>query len=142
MSVGRICRKDVDVAECDATTHDAAARMLQRTLVIVDGDRRPVGIVTDRDLTQRVLAKGRDARTTTVTDVMTELPRTVYLDTPIEEALKVMRKYECRRIPVIDEKGRLEGIVALDDILLLLAREFASIQQLLGSETPEAAARS
>ena len=68
--------------------------------------------------------------------VMTPFPRTVHEDTPIEEALRIMRVGKFRRLPVVDGTGRLQGVVSLDDILDLLTEEFAQIRGLLQAESP------
>jgi CBS domain-containing protein len=143
MSVGRICQRDVDIVGPDETVLVAAERMRQRTvgcLVVVDSGQVPVGIVTDRDLALRVVAEDRDAGTTTVGQIMTKLPDLAHEDMPIETALGLMRRRSFRRLPVIDKAGRLSGLVTLDDILMLLAEEFMQIGDILGSETPQAAA--
>ncbi len=80
MSVGRICLREVDLAEPGENVLDAARRMRERrvgTLVILDDAGKPVGLVTDRDLALRVVAAGGDPRATLVGEVMTEHPETV-----------------------------------------------------------------
>ena len=65
MSVGRICTRYVDLADPEETVQAAARRMLERkvgTVVILDPAKRPVGLLTDRDLVLRVLAQGQDPR--------------------------------------------------------------------------------
>src|SRR5690606_26193418 len=77
MLVRDIYRPDVDCAESDEVVVVGARRMLQRSvgsLIIVDSDRRPVGIVTDRDLVVRVLAAGANPASMTLVDVMTPTP--------------------------------------------------------------------
>ena len=143
MSVGRICVRHVDVAAPNESTLIAAQRMQNRhvgTLVVVDQERRPQGILTDRDLVVQVLAQSRDPDRTHVGDVMSRLPTLVYEDTPIEEALAVMRSGPNRRLIVIDRPGRLVGIVSLDDILSLAADEFKEVSELLRNESPQALA--
>lgn len=142
MSVGRICLRDVDLAEAGESALEAARRMRERrvgTLVVVNPAEEPVGLLTDRDLTLRVLAAGRDSRTTLVRDVMTPDPRTVSEETPIETALGIMRAGGFRRLPVVSRERKLVGVVSLDDVLTLFAEEFALIGQLLGRETPHPA---
>lgn len=144
MSAGRICIREVDVIAPGDSTQTAAARMHARkvgTLVVVDNGRRPMGIVTDRDLAVRVVGEARDAATTLVRDVMTAAPQTVYEHTSIEETLRLMRAGRFRRVPVVDIDGRLAGIVSLDDVLDLLAEEFAEIGELLREEAPGSLAR-
>ena len=142
MSVGRICTREEDLASADENVWQAAERMHQRavgTLVVVDDDKIPVGIITDRDLVERVLAKALDPTTTTIGDVMTRAPETVSEQDPIEQAITVMRRERCRRLPVTGESGQLVGLLSLDDVLQLLAEELTSVGQLLERQTPRAA---
>jgi len=139
MSVGRICVREVDIASPEESAQAAAERMSSRavgSLVVVDEARRPVGMLSDRDLTVRVLAKSKDPRQTKVGEIMTAAPETVKDDTPIEQALAVMRRGPCRRLPVVDVDGKLLGLLSLDDILDLLAEEFRDIGVLLQRESP------
>jgi CBS domain-containing protein len=143
MSIERICQRDVDTAKPDDSVTRAAERMHQRTvgaLVVVDKANVPVGIVTDRDLTVRVIAGQRDPATTTVRDVMTPNPKTVSQMTEIESVILLMQDGEFRRVPVVDDLGHLVGIVTLDDILLLFSEGFTLVGRLLERETPQAAA--
>jgi signal-transduction protein with cAMP-binding, CBS, and nucleotidyltransferase domain len=106
------------------------------TLVVVNDTAQPIGILTDRDLVSRVLAKDRLATEMSVSEVMTPAPRTVSEQTPIESALSLMRSGRFRRIPVVGKDKQLVGLVSLDDILMLLAEEFGQIGRLLERETP------
>ncbi|MBI3465258.1 MAG: CBS domain-containing protein [Planctomycetes bacterium] len=140
MSVGRICIRQVDTAQPSESVQAAGRRMLDRkvgTLVVVDEDNRPVGMITDRDLAVRVVARGLDAYMTAVSQIMTPSPRTVQESTPIESALAIMRSAACRRLPVVGESGTLLGLVSLDDVLDLLSEEFQQIRDLLAKESPE-----
>lgn len=139
MSVGQICVREVDTATPEETAAVAAKRMHQRavgTLVVVNGEGQVVGMVTDRDLVSRVLAKGLCPSDITVRQCMTVGPRTAFEQTPIESALLTMRTGRFRRIPVVDSGHKLVGLVTLDDILMLLAEEFSQIGRLLKRETP------
>ena len=143
MSVGRICTRTVDTADLDETTQVAASRMNSRnvgSLIILDDDRHPVGIITDRDLAVRVVAKGLDPNTTTVDAVMTGCPERVTESTPIETAIGVMRSGPHRRLPVVDSQDQLIGILSLDDVLELLCEEFEEIGKLVRNESPDALA--
>lgn len=143
MPVGRICVRTVDVAQIDESATVAAQRMHARnvgTLVVVDKEQRPLGLVTDRDLVIRVLAEHRDPNETTLREVMHRLPHTANEEMPIEEALGIMRCGPFRRFPVVNQEGRLVGILSLDDILDLLAEEFGEIGKLLRKESPESLA--
>ncbi|HEX5104372.1 MAG TPA: CBS domain-containing protein [Pirellulaceae bacterium] len=144
MSAGRICIREVDTADVTESVQSAADRMNARnvgTLVVLNPERQPLGIVTDRDLTVRVLARGKDPLATTVGDVMTLFPRTVYEETSIEDAISLMRVGPFRRVPVVDREGKLVGLLSIDDVLELLAEEFRDIGQLLKAERPEVLAK-
>ena len=139
MSVGRICIREVDLAEPGESVEVAARRMNSRnvgTLMVLDKESRPIGILTDRDLAIRVVAKGLDAGETTVGEVMSKAPDAVREETPIETALSYMRAGAFRRLPVVDNDGKLVGLVSLDDILDLLSEEFNEIGRLLRNESP------
>lgn len=144
MSVGRICVREVDLADPDESAWRAAERMHQRavgTLVVLNGTNEPIGIITDRDLVERVMAANKDPGTTAVSEVMTPDPHTVRDDTSIEAALSLMRSGGFRRLPVVDGGGQLVGLLSLDDVLMLLAEEFAQIGQLVERETPRSVAQ-
>lgn len=145
MSVGRLCVRDVDLADPDEVVQTAAARMNDRnvgTLVVLDKARRPVGIVTDRDLAMRVVAHAKDATETTVGEVMTAVPHTLFEDLPIEEAIAIMRSGPFRRMPVVAGDGTMVGLLSIDDVLDLLAGEFAQVGELLRREGPRSLAHS
>jgi len=95
MTIANICVRDVDRAEEAETACQAAVRMRQRavgTLVIVNAAKQPIGIVTDRDLMERVVAEARDATNTLVGDILTRDPTTIAEDEPIQVALPRMRR--------------------------------------------------
>jgi len=141
VSAGAFCTREVDLAEADEPVHRVAERMRQRsvgTLVVLDAARTPIGILTDRDLVTRVLAERRDPLETRVRDVMTRRPRTISEGASIGTALATMRSGAFRRLPVVDAQKRLVGLLALDDVLRLLAEEMQDVGTLLERETPTA----
>ena len=75
-----------------------------------------VGIVTDRDLALKVIGEERDAQTTTVGDVMSGDVVTCRADDDLEKALNAMEEHQLRRIPVVDNDGRLVGIISQADV--------------------------
>lgn len=79
-------------------------------------DRRVIGIVTDRDLAIRLIAEGRAPESSSVSDVMTENPVTCRSDEDIRDAMQAMSRQQVRRIPVVDDGGRLSGIIAQADV--------------------------
>jgi len=139
MSIGRVCQREVDLADIDETIVSAARRMEKRqvgTLVVLDREKRPIGILTDRDIAMRVVAADRSPGGTRVGDVMTSDPRTVSEETPIEDALTTMRTVGIRRLLVVGAEERLAGIVSLDDILFLITEEFRSVHDILQKSAP------
>ena len=134
MSAGRICVRTVQVASPQESVRDAARRMREAdvgTLIVVDAERRPLGVVTDRDVVLRCVAEGRDPDATAVAAVMTGPAACVGEATAIEEALRRMAAASARRLVVTDDEGRLAGILALDDVLDLLIEESEAIGRLL-----------
>ncbi|MCF6150650.1 MAG: CBS domain-containing protein [Candidatus Kuenenia sp.] len=137
MSIGKICVREVYLAEEEESTYVAAQRMREHsvgTLVILDKDKKPLGIITDRDLAMKVIAEGKDPAEVKVSQVMTINPRSLREDMPIEEGLRMMRGGQFRRLPVVDDKGALQGLVSMDDILELLAEELSQIAKIIESQ--------
>ena len=91
------------------------------SLPITDGDTL-VGMITDRDITTRVVAEGAGLATTSVGDVYSQDLISVGPDKELEEALRLMARHQVRRLPVV-ENGRLVGIVAQADIALTLSED-------------------
>jgi CBS domain-containing protein len=134
----------VDVIGPRQSAFEAAERMHQRSvgaLVVVDNCNSPVGILTDRDLTIRVMAAGLDPQITAVGEVMTPAPTTAKTAITIETALAIMQAGEFRRLPLVNALGHLAGIITLDDILMSLSKQFASVKKVLEEEIPAAAAK-
>jgi CBS domain-containing protein len=134
MSVGRICVRVVQVAEPGESAREAARRMAAEdvgTLVILDAGKRPVGIISDRDIMVHCVAEARDPTEVKLSEIMSAPVVTVPDGTPIEDALGWMARDGVRRLVVVDDDGRLVGILALDDVLELLAEETATIGRLL-----------
>ena len=102
-----------------ASVVEAARLMRQQdigSLPITD-EEKLVGMITDRDITTRVVAEGADATTTSVGDVYSGDLISVEPDRGLDEALQLMARHQVRRLPVV-ENGRLVGIVAQADIAL------------------------
>jgi CBS domain-containing protein len=94
--------------------------------------RRPVGILTDRDIVVGVFAKDEShVGTLDVGDVMTPEPVTATSDEDVGDVLRRMRSFGVRRVPVVDASGMLEGIVTLDDIMAGLSEELAAAASLV-----------
>ncbi len=135
MSAGAICTRLVHVVGPQETVLQAA-RLMQKegvgTVVVVGDGRRPLGIVSDRDVAVRCVALERDAATTTVRELMSGPVAGVSESTPIEDALARMATMHTRRLLVVDREGALVGVLSLDDVLELLAEEAVSIGRVVG----------
>jgi CBS domain-containing protein len=82
---------------------------------IVEGEKL-VGVLTDRDVAIRVVAEGRDPQSTTVAEVASKDLVTVDPQQDLDEALRLMAKHQVRRLPVVEEDGRLAGVLAQADV--------------------------
>ena len=106
--------------EPQASVVDAARRMIQKEkgpLPVVEGDGRPVGMVTDRDIIARVVAEGRDPGSVTVEDIATRELVTIAPEQDADEAAILMAEHQLDRLLVV-EGGRLVGIISEADIRL------------------------
>jgi CBS domain-containing protein len=101
-----------------STTAQEAARIMKSedigSLPIVEGDKL-AGVVTDRDLAIRALAEGKSPDTA-VSEIASKDVVTVDPDQTIEEAARLMAKHQVRRLPVVEEDGRLIGVLAQADV--------------------------
>ena len=133
MNAGEICNREVVITEPNMGVVQAAQLMRQYhvgSLVVCTGDgatRKPVGILTDRDLTVGVLAKEVDPSTLTVGDVMPPELYTVREEDSVADVLRILRERGVRRLPVVDRDGALVGIVTLDDLLDIAAEQLSDI---------------
>jgi len=140
MAIGEICNREVIIVDRETTVHEAARLMRQHhvgDVVIVEvlnGVRKPVGIVTDRDLVVEVMAPDLAPMVITVGDIMVPELAMVQDSTGIYEAIQYMRGKSVRRMPVVDSQGGLVGILTLDDLLELLSEELLDLSSLVKRE--------
>jgi CBS domain-containing protein len=134
MNVAAICTRLPETISRDDTVLTAARQMLDHevgTLVVTDGEGMPEGIVTDRDIVLRCVAEKLRPDKTKVGVVMTAEVHTVHEDTSIEIGLEEMADKEVRRLVVVNDSGRVVGIVSLDDFLEGLVETTADVGRLL-----------
>jgi CBS domain-containing protein len=139
MSVGKICTRLVHTAAPEETALDAAIRMKRHgvgTLVVLDDEQKPIGLLTDRDITTRCVAEDLDPRRALVVDLMSTPVTTISEHTPIEAGLTNMAAMNIRRVVVVDERDKLIGLLSLDDVLELLSDEAATISRLIRAQAP------
>lgn len=139
MSVGRICTRIVETAAADESVRVASNRMkVERvgTLVVLDRDGRPEGIVTDRDIALRVVGERRDPDTTPLSTIMSSPVDAINEDTTIDWALHRMADRGVRRLVVVDDEGMMSGLLSMDDVLALLIEEAQDVGSLLRQQLP------
>lgn len=134
--IGEVCTKPAVTVSPQASVRDAARLMRQKKVgaVVVVNASRPVGILTDRDIAVSVVANGHDPATLPVRDVMHRAPAVIREDKGILDAARMFGARGIRRLPVVDRRGRLTGIIALDDLLMLFGSEMAHVATALSRE--------
>jgi len=118
MELREIMTRSVEVVSGDASLQEAASKMKSLDVGLIpvcDGDRLQ-GILTDRDITIRATANGRDPTKTKVADVMSTDIAYCLEDQEVEEAVSLMEARQIRRLPILNMDKRLVGIVSLGDI--------------------------
>lgn len=134
MKIVDLCTSEVEVIAPSMPVADAAGQMAKAsvgTVVVVDEIRRPLGILTDRDVATRVVGQRRSSRRTSVSDVMSDPVAWIHADRPLEHALAEMTRLRVRRLVVVDEGQRLVGLLALDDILCAVLEEGSAVRDAL-----------
>ncbi|HEY5892544.1 MAG TPA: CBS domain-containing protein [Chthoniobacterales bacterium] len=143
MLLKEIMTEDVEVVAPQATLFEAAQRMRELdvgALPVCDGNRL-VGMLTDRDLTIRSVAEGRDPRNAQVRDAMSADITWCFDDQDSQEAEHAMQEHQIRRLPVLDHDKHLVGIVSLADIATKCNEPASTAQTLEKISEPSAGAR-
>lgn len=136
MPIAEFCRTDVVVLEKNSSVVEAAKAMREAHVgdVVVcenqGGQLKPIGILTDRDIVVGLIALGIPVETIRVEDLMTPTLVMVSRQHGVYETIQMMETYGVRRLPVVDEAGRLIGIVSSGDLMELLGREILSLARL------------
>jgi len=130
MTVVEHYQKQVATIPAESMVREAADTMKARavgSLVVMRGENA-AGIITDRDLLERVVAEGKDAGATAVADVMSAPLEIADPSDSLEQVVDVMSRRGIRRVPVV-RNGELFGIVALDDVLAKTAEELRDLAE-------------
>jgi CBS domain-containing protein len=116
-SINEVMTHDPRTISADSTLTDAARIMRDADVgaIVVERDGAVAGIVTDRDVVVRAIADGRDPGSTQVGDVASQSVVTVTPDQSVEDARRLMREHDVRRI-VVEHGGRAAGILSLGDL--------------------------
>jgi CBS domain-containing protein len=119
MNVREVMTEGAECVRPSTSLYEAAQKMREfdiGPLPVCGSKDRLVGIVTDRDITVRGVAEGRDPRTTTVQDVMTRDVVYCFEDQDVHEAARLMQDRQVRRLVVLNRDKRLTGILSLGDL--------------------------
>jgi len=123
-----IAKQKILTATAEITVTDAARLMKKKSVgavMVVKDNGRLAGIFTERDAVFRVLAEGRDPKTTRLSDVMTAQPQTITPEKPFGHALLMMYESGFRHVPVVED-GKPVGMVSARDVLGPELQEFES----------------
>lgn len=140
MGVGSLCTHRVITVDRGIDVAAAAGVMRDNHigyLIVTDagtGGAAPIGVLTDRDIVVKVLAKNVDAHSLTVGDVMTPEPLTAAIDDSLGETLHRMRKMGVRRVPVVGPRGQITGVLSLDDVIDHLVGQLADVSGSIHTE--------
>lgn len=138
LTAGEICTREVAIAFRHTDLVTAAKLMREQhvgALVVVDetqGLRTVAGLLTDRDIVISVIAPELAPDALNVGEVMSAKPVTVAEDASLLDVMRSMRAHGVRRIPVVTDQQELVGLVALDDILEVLAQELGLLAATIG----------
>ena len=137
MRINEMCTKEVVCCRADTTALEAARLMRSRrvadVVVVSDGEEPvPLGLVTDRDLAVEVLGNGREAAIMPLSGLV-RAPVVIAADyEDVHAALERMRAHGVRRMPVVDDRGTLVGLVTLDDLLGALLADMRALLETTG----------
>lgn len=137
VTIDDIVATDVVTAERDTPVVTVVAEMAERdvgSVVIVD-DERPVGIVTDRDIAL-ALEDTPDLTDRSIEDFVTSEPATGTVDMTVFEVVRRLDAEGVRRLPIVDDDGALQGIITLDDVLVLLEAELGNVTDIIKTQSP------
>jgi len=133
-SIVKDSNRDLYTVSADQTVHNAARYMTERhigAVTVVDGER-VIGLFSERDLMNRVVAESRDPRNVQVRDVMTTDLTTASTNESYEEGLRKMQQARCRHLPIL-EADNFIGLISLRDLLEVDADEKAEEIRMLNT---------
>lgn len=139
MGLVKCCREQVVAVSPDTPAVEVARIMGEKnvgSVVIVTGDNRPAGVITDRDLVVRIMARGVDPGEVRAGEIPNRDVITFRDSMGIYEAIQKMTAKTIRRMPVVDDDGKLIGIVTMDDIIRMLGEEMAAIAKNIENQSP------
>ncbi len=140
MAVGSICTRRIITVDVGVDVAAAAQVMRENKigyLLVTDkasGSRAPAGVVTDRDIVVKVLAKDVNPHALSVGDIMTREPLVATEDDGISETLHRMRTLGVRRVPVVNARGQIAGVLSIDDAIDHLVSQLSDVAKAAHNE--------
>ena len=140
MKVGEVCNREVIVLDREGTILEATQLMRRHHVgsVVVTSEQSgvlvPVGILTDRDIVVELLAEQVPLEAVAVGDAMSADLLTVREEEELMEVIQQMRSRGVRRVPVVTHSGALTGVLAVDDLIDLIAEQLGDLVRLIGNE--------
>lgn len=104
----------------DATVFEAVSRMSEKnygSIIIIDDDQQVIGVVTERDVMNKLVRAGLDPKTTKLSEIMTENPRLAKETDDLIDWLRIMSNERFRRLPVVDDDGRIKAVFTQGDFV-------------------------
>lgn len=140
MLVGEVCNREVVIADREITILEAAKLMRKHHVgdVVVteerDGEQVPVGILTDRDIVVELLAEEVDLNAVNIGDVMSFELVVAKEDNSLLDTIQQMQAKGVRRIPVVNQRGGVVGLLAMDDLVELVSEQLSAVVKLIKTE--------
>ena len=140
MFAGEYCNRNVSIIGRGDSIIKAAKLMREHhvgDLLVVEsrnGERAPIGIITDRDIVVEVIAEEADMEAITIEDVMSYKLIIAHENDDLMSTIKRMRMNAIRRIPIVNQAGGLVGILSIDDILDVITEQLMDIDQIIVNE--------
>ncbi len=141
MRIGDLCTREAYCVSSDAPLLEAVREMHRRHVgaVVVVGRGaaagRPVGIVTDRDVVRTEMSRRADVFSLTTGEAMTPNPLVLEESCSLAQGINRLRHRGVRRAPVIDARGKLIGLISLDDVLPAVAESLTELAKLIGRQS-------
>jgi signal-transduction protein with cAMP-binding, CBS, and nucleotidyltransferase domain len=136
MPIEKLPKRPIESLIPDASCATAARRMRDANVgaIVVQEDGRPVGVVTDRNITLRVVAEGLEPEETAVAEVMSTAPVFLPHERSLGELVSAMRDLAIRRVVGVEDDGIPEGVVSMDDLLILHSDQLGQLASTIRTE--------
>lgn len=143
MSLLNMVEKKIVSCTSQSSIKDVANLMEKENVgsILVVENEKPIGIITDRDIVVRCIVKGLDCAGTKVKEMMTGKVETVNVNSGIYDVVQVMKKNKVRWVPVVDDSGKVKGLLSFSEVYQLLAKELSDLSESVSPEEPKIAAQ-